>query len=234
MAQKLKTLLIRAKDKNRWERRTPIVPEDLSTVVKATGARALVERSDIRFFNQSQYEAAGAIICDGMSDGEVIFGVKEIPVEKILNNKIYLFFSHTVKGQKANMPLLKKIIDSGSTLIDYEKIADANDRRLIYFGPFAGHAGAIDLLSLMGEYWGAKAVSTPLAKVKRAHQYDSVESARRHLRQIGDGIRKNGLPPSLCPFTIGILGYGNVSQALRYCRYLLRHPRCHRVQCQTD
>ena len=43
-----------------------------------------------------------------------------------LKCKVYLFFSHTIKGQKENMPLLKKIMDSGSTLIDYERIADAD------------------------------------------------------------------------------------------------------------
>jgi alpha-aminoadipic semialdehyde synthase len=146
-----------------------------------------------------------------MTDGDVILGVKEIPVEKIQAGKTYLFFSHTIKGQPDNMPLLQRILDSGSTLIDYEKITDKSGRRLIYFGPFAGDAGAIDILSLMGEHWSAKGIATPLAAVRRAHQYDSVKAARAHLTQIGDQIRRKGFPPELSPFTIGILGYGNVS-----------------------
>jgi alpha-aminoadipic semialdehyde synthase len=137
--------------------------------------------------------------------------VKEIPIEKILDGKTYLFFSHTIKGQPDNMPLLQRIIDSGSTLIDYEKITDGHGRRLIYFGPFAGDAGAIDILSLMGEHWADKGIDTPFAAVRRAHQYDSVEAARAHLTEIGDKIRKDGLPEALSPFTVGILGYGNVS-----------------------
>ena len=116
--EKLKTLLIRAEDKNRWERRAPLVPEDLREILKAAGARAFVEESAKRIFTEDQYAAAGANRCVGMADGEVIVGVKEIAVEKILDNKTYLFFSHTVKGQKDNMPLLQRIIDSGSTLID--------------------------------------------------------------------------------------------------------------------
>jgi saccharopine dehydrogenase (NAD+, L-lysine-forming) len=171
-----KTLLIRAEDKNRWERRAPIVPTDLADILEATGARAFVEVSDKRFFGMDQYAAAGAASCEGMADGEVILGVKEIPVEKILDNKTYLFFSHTIKGQKDNMPLLQRIIDSGSTLIDYEKITDDQGRRLIYFGPYAGDAGAIDILSLMGEHWADKGIDTPFAAVRRAHQYDSVRS----------------------------------------------------------
>jgi alpha-aminoadipic semialdehyde synthase len=207
----MKKLLIRAEDKNRWERRTPLVPDDLAAILASTGARAFVETSDKRFFHQDRYAAAGAAACTGMAEGEVILGVKEIPVEKILDNKTYVFFSHTIKGQKDNMPLLKRIMDSGSTLIDYEKITDDKGRRLIYFGPYAGDAGAIDILSLMGEHWAAKGIETPFSAVRRAHQYDSVQAAREHLTQIGRAIETDGLPESLCPFTVGILGYGNVS-----------------------
>ena len=207
----MKNLLIRAEDKNRWERRAPLVPEDLQEILKKTGARGLVEKSEKRVFEEDQYGAAGATSCVGMADGDVILGVKEIPVEKILDKKTYVFFSHTVKGQEDNMPLLKRIIDSGSTLIDYERITDAAGRRLIYFGPYAGDAGAIDLLSLMGEHWAEKGLNTPFAEVRRAHQYESVKVACEHLGEIGGRIHKDGLPRQLCPFTIGILGYGKVS-----------------------
>ena len=207
----MKTLLIRAEDKNRWERRAPLVPEDLRAIINETGAGAFVEKSGKRVFADDQYAAAGAGSCTGMGDGDVILGVKEIPVEKIIGNKTYVFFSHTVKGQKDNMPLLQRIIDSGATLIDYERITDAAGRRLIYFGPYAGHAGAINILSLMGEHWAEKGIDTPFARVRRAHQYESVTAACKHIGEIGARIEKDGLPRKLCPLTIGILGYGNVS-----------------------
>jgi alpha-aminoadipic semialdehyde synthase len=207
----LKNLLIRAEDKNLWERRTPLVPEDLREILNETGAKGFVEKSEKRIFTEAQYTAAGARSCVGMADGDVILGVKGIPVEKILPNKTYVFFSHTVKGQKDNMPLLQRIIDSGSTLIDYERITDAAGRRLIYFGPFAGDAGTIDLLSIMGEHWAEKGLYTPFAEVRRAHQYRSVAAACEHLAEIGSKIKKDGLPQQLCPFTVGILGYGHVS-----------------------
>ena len=207
----MKTLLIRAEDKNRWERRAPLVPEDLRDIITQTGARALVEKSEKRVYAEDQYAAAGAGSCADMAAGDVILGIKEIPVEKILDNKTYVFFSHTVKGQKDNMPLLQRIIDSGSTLIDYERITDAAGRRLIYFGPYAGQAGAIDILSLMGEHWADKGLDTPFSDIRRAHRYESVEAACEHLGEIGGRIQKDGLPRQLSPFTIGILGYGNVS-----------------------
>jgi saccharopine dehydrogenase (NAD+, L-lysine forming) len=208
----MRKLLIRAEDKNRWERRAPIVPADLAEILEDTGAQAFVEKSDKRFFSEDQYAAAGAAGCEGMAEGDVILGVKEIPIEKLLDGKTYFFFSHTIKGQSDNMPLLQRIIDGGSTLIDYEKITDEKGRRLIYFGPFAGDAGAIDILSLMGEHWAGRGIDTPFVAVRRAHQYDSVEAAREHLTGIGRNIRRDGLPPELCPLTVGILGYGNVSK----------------------
>ncbi len=208
----MKTLLIRAEDKNRWERRAPIIPADLADVIETTGARAFVEVSDKRFFPEAEYVNSGAETCDSMAPGDVIFGVKEIPVEKILPEKAYVFFSHTIKGQKDNMPLLKKIMESHATLIDYEKITDGKNRRLVYFGPFAGDAGAIDLLSLMGEYWSHKGIETPFSDGLRAHQYRSVAAAQEQLTAIGKRIQKEGLPPQISPLTIGILGYGNVSK----------------------
>jgi alpha-aminoadipic semialdehyde synthase len=207
----MKTLLIRAEDKNRWERRTALVPGDLMQIRQKTNARAYVQASEKRFFGAQAYMEAGAQICHNEGPGEVVFGVKEIPEEKIQAGKIYLFFSHTIKGQAGGMPLLQKIIDSKSTLIDYERITDGDGRRIVYFGRYAGDAGAIDILSLMGEYWAAKGVDTPLKNIHRAHQYKSVADAKIHLKAVGAEIDEKGFPAELTPFTIGILGYGNVS-----------------------
>lgn len=210
------SILIRAEDKNKWERRAPIVPNDLKKIIEQTGTKAFVEKSEKRFFKEEEYRAAGAEICEGMEKGDVILGVKEIPVQKILPRKTYLFFSHTIKGQKYNMPLLQKILDSGSTLIDYEKITDEKGRRLVYFGRYAGDAGAINILWLMGQNWKHRGIETPFTKVKQALHYHSVEEAHEHVAQIGREILENGLPEELQPLVIGILGYGNVSKGAQY------------------
>jgi alpha-aminoadipic semialdehyde synthase len=208
----MNSLLIRAEDKNTWERRTAIVPDDLRDITAQSIADTYLQKSDKRYFKAQEYQAAGARIVDSMNPGNVIFGVKEIPVEKVLERRTYLFFSHTIKGQAENMPLLKKILESGSTLIDYEKITDEHGRRLVYFGPFAGDAGAIDLLWLMGQYWDNKGLKTPLRAVKQALHYHSVADAKEKLRKIGSKIAADGLPSEITPLVIGILGYGNVSK----------------------
>lgn len=207
----MKSILIRAEDKNIWERRAPLVPKDLKEILEETHATAYVQKSDKRFFSQDEYLAIGAQLCDDMSPGEIILGIKEIPEHKLLDNKIYLFFSHTIKGQPANMSMLKKIISTGSTLIDYEKITDDQGRRLIFFGRYAGDAGAIDILWLLGEYWQYHGIFTPFSRLKQAIHYHSVKQAQNHLHQIGNIINNNGLPKEITPLVIGILGYGNVS-----------------------
>jgi saccharopine dehydrogenase (NAD+, L-lysine-forming) len=208
----MKTLLIRAEDKNPWERRAPIIPADLKQLIKQSGISALVERSEKRFFKESEYIESGAQICDDMQAGDIIFGVKEIPTQKLLDNKVYLFFSHTIKGQKENMPMLRKIISGGSTLIDYEKIADSSGKRTVYFGNYAGDAGALDILWLMGENWQEKGIETPFTECRQALHYHSVNDAKNHLKKIGQKIKKKGLPDQISPLVVGILGYGNVSK----------------------
>lgn len=207
----MKSILIRAEDKNIWERRAPMVPADLKELVSKDGIKAWVQRSDKRFFREQAYLDAGAEICDDMSHGDIILGIKEIPEDKLLDDKVYLFFSHTIKGQKSNMPMLKRIMDGKSTLIDYEKITDASNRRLVFFGRYAGDAGAIDILWLMGEYWKHQGLVTPFKDWKQAVHYHSVDEAMQELSDVGEKIRKDGLPEAISPMIIGILGYGNVS-----------------------
>lgn len=211
----MKTLLIRAEDKNIWERRAPLVPKDLKEVVMKTGVKAYVERSEKRFFPEKDYVSAGAQVCEDMNPGGIILGIKEIPKEKILDHKVYVFFSHTIKGQKENMPMLKRIIQGGSTLIDYERVTDEQGRRRIFFGNYAGHAGTLDILSLMGEYWDHHGIMTPFASCKRAMHYDSVKQARRYMKEIGHHIKRHGVNDKLSPLVIGILGYGNVAKGVQ-------------------
>jgi alpha-aminoadipic semialdehyde synthase len=208
----MKTILIRAEDKNIWERRTPLVPTDISELRGTLPARFLIQKSPKRAFPEENYAAAGAEITAKMTGGDIILGIKEIPTEKILDNKTYLFFSHTIKGQSANMPMLQQIIDGGSTLIDYERIENEQARRLIYFGNYAGHAGAIDILWLMGAHWHARGQETPFSALRQALNYSSLEDAKKHLRQIGEKIAAHGFPGTLPPVVVGILGYGNVSK----------------------
>ncbi|MHA1332286.1 MAG: hypothetical protein ACTSR2_14560, partial [Candidatus Hodarchaeales archaeon] len=112
---------IRLEDKNKWETRTPLVPEDIKTLIEKHSLDFIVQSSPIRAFSDEEYRKIGARVEDDLKDADIIFAIKEIPKELLEPNKVYVFFSHTIKGQKYNMPMLKRILELKTTLIDYEK-----------------------------------------------------------------------------------------------------------------
>jgi len=129
--------------KNPPDRRVVFTPEELVRLQKEyPEAKIKVESSDIRIFKDEEYTNLGIEVADDISDSDVFFGVKEIPVEYLISNKKYFFFSHTIKKQVHNRKLLRAILDKKIELYDHETIVDANNRRLIGFGRYAGIVGA--------------------------------------------------------------------------------------------
>lgn len=90
------------------------------------------------------------MIREDISDASVIFGVKQVPIDALIPGKTYCFFSHTIKAQESNMPLLDAILEKNIRLIDYERIIDESGNRLVAFGRFAGIAGCINILHGLG------------------------------------------------------------------------------------
>jgi alanine dehydrogenase len=206
-----KVIGIRREDVNRWERRAPLTPREVARLVRDEGLRVIVQPSDIRIFEDAAYEDAGATLADDLSPCDVIFAVKEIPVGSILPDKIYVFFSHVIKGQAANMPMLAALRERGCSLIDYERIVDEEGQRLVFFGRFAGLAGMIDTLWALGKQLAYQKRETPFATLKAAWQYPELEDARAAVREAGARIAREGLGKELAPLVVAYAGYGNVS-----------------------
>jgi len=207
----MQTIAIREEDKSILERRVPLVPQDLAPLL-ARGVRVLVEPSSHRVLKDEEFAGIGAELTRDLSPAGVIFGLKEIPSAKIQPGKVHIYFSHTIKGQPYNMAMLRQILRTGATLIDYERVVDDQNRRLIFFGNFAGYAGAINSLYLLGERLAQAGVRTPLQEIRRAMDCDSLAHAHSLVHQAGLELRRQGLPEALCPFVIGVTGYGNVSK----------------------
>lgn len=85
-----------------------------------------------------------------MSEASVIFGVKQPSIDSLIPGKTYCFFSHTIKAQETNMPLLDAIFEKNIRLLDYEKLMDNDGQRLVAFGKYAGVAGMINILHGLG------------------------------------------------------------------------------------
>ncbi len=120
------TIGIRLEDKNRWERRVPLTPTDAAEVQRASGHEILVQSSPIRVFTDDEYREAGLTVTDDATTADVLVGVKEIPMEMFRPGGVYLCFSHVIKAQDYNMPMLGRLLDVGATLLDYERIVDAS------------------------------------------------------------------------------------------------------------
>ncbi len=101
-----------------------------------------VESSDIRVFSDEEYRAEGFEVTNDITDCDVMLGVKEVPIEHLIPNKKYFYFSHTIKKQPYNRKLLKAMLDKNIEMFDHETIVNSKGFRLIGFGRYAGIVGA--------------------------------------------------------------------------------------------
>lgn len=202
---------IRHEDKYVMERRVPLIPGHVKNLIRNQGLEVKVQKSPKRIFTDDEFKAAGAELVDDLSGVPVVFGVKEMPVDFFEEGKTYVFFSHVIKGQPYNMPMLKRMMELNCNLIDYEKVTDELGRRLIFFGRFAGLAGMINSLWSLGKRYEYFGIKTPFLKIKQSHTYNSLDEAKAVISQVGFEIAKKGLPSEINPLVIGFTGYGNVS-----------------------
>jgi alpha-aminoadipic semialdehyde synthase len=111
------------------------------------------------------------------------------------------------------MPMLRFMMETGCTMIDYEKVTDENNRRLIFFGRHAGYAGMIDTLNGFGlRLKEVEGLDTLFLKIKQSCEYFDLAEAKKEISKVAKLIKKDGIPEELCPLVFGFLGYGNVSQ----------------------
>ncbi len=214
---------IRREDKNKWERRTPLIPEHTKELIEQLGIQVMVQPSEIRIFSDEEYEKSGAILSEDLSRAEIIFGVKEVPVDKILPEKTYVIFAHIIKGQTHNMPMLAKLMELNCNLIDYERIVDEHGRRLIFFGKYAGYAGLVETFHALGRKLKLLGIDTPFKFIKQPYIYSGIEEAKEALHEAGNLIQQEGLPQEILPFTVGFAGYGNVSKGAQEFFDLIPH-----------
>ncbi|TVQ15827.1 MAG: hypothetical protein EA361_05075 [Bacteroidetes bacterium] len=204
---------IRHEDKYTAERRTPLTPAHAEKLIKEHDLDLVIQSSSRRIFKDEEYKAVGARIAEKLDDCPIIMGVKEMPDNFFEENKTYIFFSHVIKGQPYNMPMLRKMMDLKCNLIDYEKVEDENKKRLIFFGRYAGLAGMINSLWSLGQRLKEQGSgNNPFLSIKQSCEYNSVAEAKEVIAEVGKKLQADGIPVELHPLTIGFTGYGNVSR----------------------
>ena len=182
--------------KNPPDRRTPFTPRQLKQIqIEFAGKISFqVQSSPHRCFSDQEYSDEGIEIVEELSTCDIIFGVKEIPINQLLEGKTYFFFSHTMKKQPYNRALLQAILAKNIRLLDYEVLKDSNGKRVVAFGRWAGIVGAYNGFWTYGQ-------KTDLFDIKRAYQcFDR--------KELESELKKVQLPP----IKIVLTGSGRVGK----------------------
>jgi alanine dehydrogenase len=163
--------------KNPPDRRVVFSPNELTKIKQLyPSCTVKVESSDIRIFTDVQYQSMGIEVANDISDCDVLFGVKEVPVDNLIPNKSYFFFSHTIKKQPYNRKLLQAVLEKKIDLYDHETIVDAHNRRLIGFGRYAGIVGTYNAFRAFG-------LKFELFKMPKAETLSGKDALITHLKR---------------------------------------------------
>ncbi|QKX05859.1 alanine dehydrogenase [Aquimarina sp. TRL1] len=184
--------------KNPPDRRVVFSPKGAKKAVdQYPDATFVVETSDVRVFSDEAYKAEGFEVTTDMSDCDVLLGVKEVPVDALLPNKKYFFFSHTIKKQPYNRKLLKAVLDKNIELYDHEVIVNTAGFRLIGFGRYAGIVGTYNGIRA----WGTTQGTFQIPKASELPDQRALE----------DTLRSIALPP----IKIVLTGNGKVGSGAK-------------------
>jgi hypothetical protein len=180
------------------DKRVVFSPEALlKMATQYKGVQIKVESSDIRVYNDVDYQNLNLEVVTDIADCDVFFGVKEVPVENLIPNKSYFFFSHTIKKQPYNKKLLQAILEKNITLYDHETIVNEANNRLIGFGRYAGIVGTYNSIRAFG-------LKFELFKLPKAITLSGKDALIENLKRI-----------TLPPIKIVVTGKGKVGHGIK-------------------
>ena len=134
------------------DKRVPFSPNQCAGILKLYPSISLyIQPSINRCFPDLEYKKNGVILTEDLSVCDIIMGVKEVPINMLIDNKIFFFFSHTIKKQPYNKLLLQTILKKNIQLVDYETLITENNQRIIGFGRYAGIVGCYNTFLAYGK-----------------------------------------------------------------------------------
>jgi saccharopine dehydrogenase (NAD+, L-lysine forming) len=180
------------------DRRVSFTPTQLAELAENYAGQLsfYVESSEIRCFTDLEYQEAGIEVVEDISFCDLLMGIKEVPIAQLINNKTYIFFSHTIKKQSHNRKLLQTILEKNIKLLDYELLKDQKGNRTVAFGRWAGIVGAYNGLWTYGQKSG-------LFDLKRAFECFDKQEVKRELQKV-----------QLPPIKIVVTGTGRVAKGV--------------------
>ncbi|MDO6470255.1 NAD(P)-dependent oxidoreductase [Maribacter sp. 1_MG-2023] len=164
--------------KNPPDKRVVLSPKACQKVLNTfPKAEIIVESSPIRAYADDAYKALGVSVADEMNDCEVLLGVKEVPIDALIPNKKYFFFSHTIKKQPYNRDLLQAILAKNIEMYDHEVITNKQEQRVVAFGRYAGIVGAYNGFRAYGLKFG-------LFQLPKANDLEDQEALINELKKL--------------------------------------------------
>ncbi len=158
--------------------RTPLTPAQCKVLkTMYPYIEVVVQSSPIRTFSDKEFQDHGVEVVNNLIDCDIILGVKEVSISDLIENKTFMFFSHTIKKQPYNRELLRSILDKKIRLIDYEVIKDKHQTRLIGFGRYAGIVGCYNGFLTYGLKHG-------LFNLKPAHNCSNRKEVEQELKKV--------------------------------------------------
>lgn len=181
--------------KNPPDKRVPFTPAQVEEIEQRfPDVKIEVEESSIRSYKDKEYTDYRIPVVQDMSNCDILMGIKEVPIESLIEGKTYLFFSHTIKKQPHNRKLLQAVLKKNIRLIDYEALKDLQGNRLVAFGRFAGMVGAYNGILAYGKRF-------KLFNLRRAFECFDVNDLKLELRKV-----------KLPPIKIVLTGTGRVAK----------------------
>jgi alanine dehydrogenase len=164
--------------KNPPDKRVPFTPLQTEEIEQRyPDVKVVCQESSFRCFKDDEYQKLDIAISPRVDDCQILMGIKEVPIQELIADKTYLFFSHTIKKQHYNRKLLQEVLKKNIRLIDYEALKDINGNRLVAFGRYAGIVGAYNGLWTYGKRF-------KLFSLRRAHECFDVNDLKLELRKV--------------------------------------------------
>ncbi len=159
------------------DHRAPLTPLQAREVMDKFGVTVVAQSSNVRIFKDEEYASLGVEVVSSLEECDIILGVKEVPIDMLLEGKTYFFFSHTIKEQAYNRGLLNAILQKNIRLIDYEPLTNENGIRVIAFGRWAGIVGAYNAFWTYAQRYN-------LFQLRRAHECYDLEDLKSEYAKI--------------------------------------------------
>jgi len=179
------------------DKRVPLTPKQCRVLLNTyPNLELVVKSSDIRCFPDEMYRNEGIAIVDDVSDCDVLIGIKEVPKSSLIANKIYFYFSHTIKEQPYNRELLLKMMELNISMVDYEVLKNQKGKRLLGFGRYAGIVGAYNgflTYGLKSGKYNLKAAHNCEDRAEMEGEMSKIKLSNEKIIVTGNGRAGNGI-----------------------------------------